>query len=114
MGNFRLRLREGAKFLAIGQYDVKARLQVACTSHLLLANVAADEPIPDYFRTKLERIIAKLTTKEWNVETVEGDRLRATLHRMHGETASKIALEIWTLYTEYEEYEHGNFMPPSA
>lgn len=112
MSNFRLRLGETVKILATGENDVKSRLQVACEEHFLLATLYGKKGIPDYFIGKWEDIFKKLSAKEWTVGNVKEDRLRATLYRMHKTTASRIAKEIWVLYTEYEEYMHGNFIIP--
>lgn len=48
--------------------------------------------------------------KQWD-ENRKDDRIRATLHRMRFKTASKIALEVWTLYNEFEEYLSSGFIP---
>jgi len=110
MSNFRYRLREGASVLAIGEGDVKNRLILASSNHLIFANVPEDESIPEYFRAKLRNIIEMLSKKQWN-EDIKNDKIRATLHRMRYKTASKIALEVWNLYNEFETYLSSGFIP---
>lgn len=39
------------------------------------------------------------------------DRVRATLHGKHGKTLSKIATEIFTLHSQFEEYLTTGFVP---
>ncbi|MDZ7753858.1 MAG: hypothetical protein U5S82_19985 [Gammaproteobacteria bacterium] len=110
MSNFRYRLRETVRILAVGENDVKNRLELACSKHLFMATPFFEPDLPDYFKFKYDKIIESLTQKEWGVLEIKGDRLRATLHRMHKKTASNIALDILVLYIEYEEYVHGNFL----
>jgi hypothetical protein len=110
MSNFRYRLRESVQILATGEGDVKNRLMLAGTNHLIFANIPEDESIPQYFRTKLESILQTLTVKEWG-ENLKGDKIRATLHRMRFKTGSEIAFEIWNLYNEYEEFLKSDFIP---
>jgi len=111
MSNFRFRVRESVKILATGENDVKNRLELACVSHLFLATPFLEEELPFYFKEKWEGTFIRLTSKEWGALNIEGDRLRATLHGMHKTTASKIALEVWELYREYEEYLKSGLLP---
>ena len=110
VSNFRHRLYEATKIMTTGEEDVKNRLMLASTEHLIFANIPPDSEIPDYFQRKLQLILDKLSQKQWNA-TLEGDRIRATLHLMRRKTASKIAEEIWLLFNEYEEYQKSGFIP---
>lgn len=110
MSSFKYYLYECTKILATGENDVKNRLMLASTNFLIFANTPEDESVPAYFRDKHSKILKSITKKTWN-EELEGDKIRATLYRMHKKTASKIAVEIWDLYNQYEEFLHSGFLP---
>lgn len=110
MGNFRSRLRDATKILATHPEKIKYRLQKAILDELLLADVAESENIPNYFRDDLRQFIDEVSSKQWTPD-VNCDRVRATLHGKHGKTLSKLALRIWKLHHEYEEYLASGFIP---
>ena len=109
MSNFRYRLRESAKILAIGENDVKNRILLACTQHFFLATPFLEDNLPKYFVDAWETIFNELSKKDWKEYGIEGNKLQATLYRMHKKTASRIAEQIWKLFIEYEEFLKGNF-----
>lgn len=110
MSNFRCRLRDAAKILAINPGEIKYRLQSAISDQLILANVPEENELPSYFTDSLDTIILMTSKRSWS-EYSEGDRIRATLHGKHGSTLSKIAEKIWNLHTEYEEFLASGFIP---
>ena len=110
MSNFHYRLGEATKILATHPGDIKYRIASACTEHLILANIVPDNNIPVYFRDKLDDFLESVSTKTW-AENMEGDRIRATLHRKHSKTLVKIATEIWDLYKDFEAYLHSGIIP---
>lgn len=110
MSDFGYRLRAATEVLATGENDVKNRLGLAVTNELLFANFPDDPGIPKYFRDKQAQILEELSTKTWG-SGLEGDRVRATIHRMRFKTASSYARRIWDLYNEFQEYEHSGFIP---
>jgi len=110
MSNFRYRLREATKILATHPGEIKYRIALACTDHLVLANLVPDKDIPIYFRDKLDAFLKSISSKKW-IENIEGDQIRETLHGKHGKTLSIIANDIWVLYNEFEEFLHSGFIP---
>lgn len=111
MSNFRHRLREATAILATCETDVKNRLGLAVTDHLIFANFPEDPSVPEYFREKHSEILRELTTRTWG-PGLEGDRVRATIHRMRFKTAAGFAQRVWQLFNEYEEFAHSGFVPP--
>ncbi len=65
MSNFRYRLREATKILATHPAELKYRIRIACTEHLMLANLVEDDKIPIYFRKKLDNFIKSVSSKKW-------------------------------------------------
>ncbi len=89
---------------------MKNRLSLAVINELLFANFPDDPDIPKYFREKQAGILKELSTRTWGAG-LEGDRVRATIHRMRFKTAASYAYCIWQLYNEFEEYERSGFVP---
>ncbi len=110
MSDFGFKLDCATEALATGGGNVKERLYFAITDHLTFANVPEDPSVPKYFREKLAQIRKELSTKTWG-GGLEGDRVRATLYRMHFKTAAKFAQRIWDLYNEFQEYKRSGFVP---
>ena len=110
MSNFQYRLREATKILATSPAELKYRIRIACTDHLVFANLVEDDEIPIYFRKKLDNFLKSVSSKKW-ADNIDADRISATLHGKHGKTLSKIANEIWILYNEFETYKYTGFIP---
>ncbi len=111
MSNFRVRLRNATEILATGADNVKDRLGLAIINELLLANFPDDPSTPQYFRETVREIVEQTSVHSW-LPGHDGDRVRATIHRMRFKTAASFAHRIWRLYNEYEEYTHSGFIPP--
>ena len=99
MSNFRYRVREATKILAVGEADVKHRLKQAITDHLLLANVPNDNEIPEYFRLKHKKILSDI------------DSMGVSYFKKRNKTISKIAENVWNLHSEFEEYLSNGIVP---
>ncbi|MDE1465989.1 hypothetical protein [Spartinivicinus poritis] len=107
MSNFRHRLRLAVEELVTHQEKIKYRLE-SSIGQLILANVPEDNEVPNYFREKHAKIIKKVTTCKKSGNDI---KVRDFLHGKRGSTLSKIALEIWKLYLEYEDYLTNDCIP---
>ena len=109
MSDFGYKLYKATEILATGEGDVKNRLGLAVTNELIFANFPDDSSIPQYFREKQAAILRGLSTRTWHPD-MEGNRVRATIHRMRFKTAAKYAQQIWDLHNEFREYERSGFI----
>lgn len=107
IGNFKCRLADAVTELTISPERIKYRLQNAILNHLLLANVPVCYEVPEYFRSELESILLKVSTKNRGGR----DAVRASLDGKHGKTLSLIAMNILQLHRDYEEYLRSGFIP---
>lgn len=107
LGNFRYRLRSSVELLAISRGDVKQRLSLAVTNHLVLANVPDVPELPAPLRNELASIIGDLTSRSRpGLSTIQ-----ATLHGMRLTRAAWYAERIWNLYRAFEGYEATGEVP---
>ena len=107
LGNFRFRLRSTVELLAIGTGDVKQRLFLAVTNHLVLANSPDVPELPARFRNELTSIIEGLTSRSSpGLSTIQ-----ATLHSMRLVRAAGFAERIWELHRAFEAFAETGELP---
>jgi hypothetical protein len=83
---------EATKLLAVGEENVKQRVQRAAEKHLVFVDI---ETLPDDLKPLFESIWNRLTQKE---PTHKGEgQIQAAVSPMHKKTAAKIAEDIWKL-----------------